>query len=67
MKCSNCNSRLSCGCQKRTASDGKSCCTSCISAYEQKLNNTSSVSTILNEPIAPKNIWNANRYISNKI
>lgn len=37
MNCSNCNSQLSCGCQKRTASDGKQVCTSCSAAYENKL------------------------------
>jgi transcription elongation factor Elf1 len=37
MNCPNCNAKLSCGCQKRTASDGKSVCSSCLSNYEQKL------------------------------
>jgi uncharacterized protein YbaR (Trm112 family) len=37
MNCPNCNSPLSCGCQKRTASDGKQVCTSCLNAYEEKL------------------------------
>jgi len=35
--CSNCKSNLSCGCQKRTASDGKSVCTKCQTSYEAKL------------------------------
>lgn len=34
MNCSNCNTKLSCGCQKRTASDGKSVCSTCLAAYE---------------------------------
>lgn len=35
--CSNCNRHLSCGCQKRKASDGKSVCASCAANYELKL------------------------------
>lgn len=37
MKCLNCAKNLSCGCKKRKASDGKSCCTSCLKSYETKL------------------------------
>ena len=37
MNCLNCNMKLSCGCQKRVATDGKSVCSSCISAYENKI------------------------------
>jgi hypothetical protein len=37
MNCSNCRAALSCGCQKRVASDGKQVCSSCIDAYERKL------------------------------
>jgi len=39
MNCPNCNAPISCGCQKRSASDGKQCCSACINAYEQKLAN----------------------------
>ena len=39
MNCTNCNAPISCGCQKRSASDGKQCCSACINAYEQKLAN----------------------------
>ena len=35
--CQNCKSKLSCGCQKRTASDGKPVCTMCLNAYESTL------------------------------
>ena len=35
--CQNCKKKLSCGCQKRKASDGASVCSTCISTYEQKL------------------------------
>jgi hypothetical protein len=34
--CSNCGSVISCGCQRRTASDGTPVCSSCVSVYEQK-------------------------------
>lgn len=34
MKCSNCGTKLTCGCQKRTAKDGTQCCQSCIASYE---------------------------------
>jgi hypothetical protein len=37
MKCQNCNAKLSCGCKKRVAKDGKSCCSSCVKAYNDKL------------------------------
>lgn len=37
MLCPNCRKKLSCGCAKRKASDGKVCCTSCVNAYEAKL------------------------------
>ncbi len=36
-KCLNCGATLTCGCQKRTAKDGKACCSSCIASYESKL------------------------------
>ena len=36
-KCSNCGKGISCGCQKRVASDGKHCCKSCITTYEANL------------------------------
>ena len=37
MKCNNCGATLSCGCKKRTAQDGKSCCTHCVGQYNAKL------------------------------
>jgi hypothetical protein len=44
-KCLNCNKSLSCGCQKKTASDGKSVCATCVVAYESKLKLQSRAST----------------------
>jgi len=43
--CTNCGATLSCGCQRRTASDGTLCCDQCIQTYEQKL-----VATKVNTP-----------------
>lgn len=38
--CPNCGSQITCGCQKRVASDGKQACGSCIVTYEQQLAET---------------------------
>lgn len=35
--CTNCNTKMSCGCQKRTASNGAAVCSTCISQYEASL------------------------------
>ena len=35
--CLNCGTKLSCGCQKRVASDKKSVCNTCLSSYEVSL------------------------------
>ena len=37
MKCNNCGAKLSCGCQRKTAKDGKSCCTNCVNKYNKTL------------------------------
>jgi len=37
MSCPNCNAPISCGCQRRVASDGNQVCASCLAAYEQRL------------------------------
>ena len=37
--CTNCGNKLSCGCQKRIASDKKSVCANCLSSYEISLKN----------------------------
>lgn len=39
-KCLNCGRNLTCGCQKKKASDGKSVCASCAAQYELKLKAT---------------------------
>lgn len=35
--CPNCGAFISCGCQRRTATDGKIVCTNCLESYEQDL------------------------------
>ena len=37
IKCTNCSNTFSCGCKKRQATDGKSCCTACVSQYESSI------------------------------
>ena len=37
MNCQNCGSKLSCGCQKRIATDGKEVCGTCVTNYENQL------------------------------
>lgn len=37
MNCPNCRAVISCGCQKRSASDGRQVCSSCLTTYEQNL------------------------------
>lgn len=36
-QCKNCHKKLGCSCKKRTASNGKSCCASCLPALEKTL------------------------------
>lgn len=40
MICQNCGATHGCGCQQKIASDGKSCCTSCLATYQASLNST---------------------------
>lgn len=37
MNCQNCGTTLSCGCQKRIASNKKEVCSSCITSYENNI------------------------------
>jgi hypothetical protein len=50
--CQNCKAKLSCGCQKRVASNGTSVCTQCLIAYEANLKRPKQVSS----GTAPTNI-----------
>jgi hypothetical protein len=35
--CPNCGKKLSCGCQRKTASNGRTVCNNCVSQYESSL------------------------------
>jgi hypothetical protein len=36
-QCSNCNQTLTCGCQRRKASNGVQVCTNCLVSYESQI------------------------------
>jgi len=36
-ECPNCSTKFTCGCQKRTASDGAPVCSNCLALYEKQL------------------------------
>ena len=55
--CSNCKAALSCGCQKRVATDKKSVCSNCLSKYEASLK----TNTVQPAPSC-NHILGANRY-----
>jgi hypothetical protein len=58
-KCSNCGKQLSCGCQKRTASNGVSACSNCIGGLEKSLKPQKTITTTSTAQQRP---WGANRY-----
>jgi hypothetical protein len=58
--CSNCKGRMSCGCQRRTASNGVQCCSSCVKGYEQSLKKDKQSTELLNT--VSNTIWNKNRF-----
>ena len=64
-KCANCGANMSCGCQKRTASNGTSACSSCINTLEGKLKtakvSAARVASTQQRNAAPQE-WGANRY-----
>lgn len=44
--CANCKGKMSCGCQKRTALDGKSVCSTCVTSYEAGLKQRQTMATV---------------------
>ena len=36
-KCGNCGAKLGCSCKIRKATDGRSCCVSCVTSYNTKI------------------------------
>jgi hypothetical protein len=59
--CSNCKARLSCGCQRRTASNGTSVCSNCLSSYEASLTQIQTMATVSQTDQA----WGKDRYKTN--
>jgi hypothetical protein len=56
--CSNCKKTLSCGCQKRKASDGKSVCSNCLTSYEATLQQRQTMATVSQTD----QVWGKDRY-----
>jgi len=46
-QCSNCKQNLSCGCQKRNASNGVQVCSNCLSSYESQIKNVNQPSVTI--------------------
>ena len=68
--CSNCKKSLSCGCQKRRASDGAAVCSNCISSYEKTVKTlvepTREVTTAPIHISSIPQIWGPDRYTNKK-
>ena len=58
--CTNCGATMSCGCQRRQASNGASACSSCLSALEAKIKVLKQATTPTTNSVQPQ--WGANRY-----
>lgn len=56
MNCPNCDSKLTCGCQKAKAADGATVCVRCVDAYNQKLNNITFEPPVGSPSTAPSNV-----------
>jgi hypothetical protein len=50
-QCSNCNQTLTCGCQRRNASNGVQVCTNCLSSYESQIQVTNQPSVVIEEKL----------------
>ncbi len=64
-KCPNCGAGMSCGCQKRAASNGATACSSCINSLEAtiKANNTAALKAATNvQPKKTSQKWGPDRY-----
>jgi hypothetical protein len=68
--CLNCKKTLSCGCQKRKASNGASVCSNCISSYEKTVKTlvqpTREVTATPNHISSTPQIWGRDRYVKKK-
>ena len=61
-KCANCGANMSCGCQKRTASNGASACSTCINTLEGTLKKSNVITPQIETPTPAPTRWGANRY-----
>lgn len=55
-QCLNCKANIGCGCNKRVASDGTSCCNNCLAAYESRIRPTQQVSNPSTSSVPPPKI-----------
>jgi Tfp pilus assembly protein PilN len=53
---------MSCGCQRRTAVNGTSACSSCVETLNAKLNAEAAAQTQNTTPHTTQNEWGAHRY-----
>lgn len=49
-KCPNCGTALSCGCQKKKASNGMQGCNNCIAKLEQQVKTSTNAANLLLKP-----------------
>ena len=56
--CLNCKRNLSCGCQKKKASDGASVCNNCHAKYEAGLKQKRTLATVSQT----NQVWGKDRY-----
>jgi transcription elongation factor Elf1 len=56
--CPNCKNKMSCGCQKRTAKDGKTVCSKCVTSYEADLKQRQTLATVSQT----NQVWGKDRY-----
>jgi hypothetical protein len=63
--CANCGATLSCGCQKRTTSDGKSACSNCINKIQKTIKPKAETKSTTTTTTPPNNqVWGPNRYLN---
>ena len=48
-QCSNCNQSITCGCQRRNASNGVQVCSNCLSSYESQIKNVNQSPIVIEE------------------
>ena len=56
--CPNCKNKMSCGRQKRQASDGKTVCSKCANTYEEQLKQRQTLATVSQT----NQVWGKDRY-----